>query len=256
LRQALGASDLEVQEKDTAVTLAARTSPLLTGISREDVMYFSPPKGWTREVTLLNDAASRVFVPAKGGEAYPAGAEILIAPGAVVALTNMGTTVVLDGMNWDRDGDNTVRGCRYATALLAGLGAAFVEPSGRVVTPLPLGYFKLVGDSPYSAVSGQEIVLRSAGTVEAEFECAAEGGYEIVLGGSSTPAGGEYAKVSVRVDGSEVAVVEMETSGRWSAGTVRLNRGRHRLAVKFINDALIGGEDRNVFLNSVELSPI
>jgi hypothetical protein len=257
LRGAVGVAGIEMREDKVAVALAAREHPLLSGVSREDVTYTTRPQGWERDVRMIEDAADRVFVPSGGeGAAVPAGVEVLVNPGAVVAVTKGTATVVLDGMNWDRGEGAAVRGRRYATALLAGLGARFVEPSVRdVYEPLPLGVFRLAGESPYSSLSGDEIVLRSAGKVEAELECAREGVYAIFLGGYSTPAGGEYAKMKVSVDGNEVAVVEMGDSGRWPAGTVRLMRGRHRLALEFTNDALIDGEDRNVFLGSVEFSP-
>ncbi|MEK7475722.1 MAG: glycoside hydrolase family 2 TIM barrel-domain containing protein [Candidatus Coatesbacteria bacterium] len=183
---------------------------------------------------------------------YPPGSEVLVSPGAVVAMKTGDTTVVLDGMNWDRDGDNAVRGRRYATALLAGLEAGFPAPSGRgVCEALPLGAFRLTGESPYSSVSGSGIALRSAGRVEAGFECARAGAYGILVTGNSTPAGGEYAKLRFSVDGRELSTTELVGSGRCGGGPVTLEPGRHRMAIEFINDAIIAGEDRNLFIDSV-----
>jgi hypothetical protein len=181
------------------------------------------------------------------------GMRLLTLPPAVVALEReRGGTVVIDCVRWETRGENAARGRRYASALLAGLGATFKPPPVEPDWIAPKA-FSPIGTIPHFRRTERELSLVAAGTVRAEFECAAAGDYEVFVRGRSTPAKGVFSKALVSVDGREAgeADVVSRTGGVFAAGTVRLSKGRHAVTVRYTNDLYAGGEDRNLYIAGV-----
>ncbi len=85
----------------------------------------------------------------------------------------------------------------------------------------------------------------------------AEGGkYTIVARAWGSKAGNVWPEMALMVDGDpgqSVTVKNVERS-EYTFEAV-LSKGTHELAVAFMNDALIGNEDRNLFLESIVLVP-
>src|SRR5690606_917280 len=95
--------------------------------------------------------------------AYPPNVRPLTLPGSILAVDEPRRgAVVLDATPWDDAGPNAVRGRRFASALLANLGAAF-EPheATRPVESIPLRHFELIGESPYFSQSPARLEFRS-----------------------------------------------------------------------------------------------
>jgi len=189
---------------------------------------------------------------------YPSGAQVHVIPGALVTWPAAGGRVVVDGMAWNRPGDNAIRGARYASALLANLGFAFEETPVSNDSAIPLTGFKLRGESPYFDQTPDTITLRTNGVVEAPFICAEDGKYELRLSGYSTPYHGDYADVRISVDGQDAGkvTVKSSTTATFPAGPIALSKGKHTVALSFTNDAGDDKEDRNLFLKGVTMRPI
>ncbi len=181
------------------------------------------------------------------------GMRILTLPPAVVAFEReRGGTVVIDCVRWETRGENAKRGRRYASALLSSLGADFKPPPVEPDWIAPKA-FAPVGTIPHFRRSERELALVAAGTVRAEFECAASGDYAVFVRGRSTPAKGVFSKALVSVDGRDAGEAEMvsRTGGVFAAGTARLSAGRHAVTVRYTNDLFAGGEDRNLYVTGV-----
>jgi hypothetical protein len=222
------------------------------------------PQGKVRvELAFVNDLYEKgedrnVFIRALavGRAPFALGGVTLLSlpPALAAARTKAGGRAVVDCVRWDTNRDNRVRGLRYASTLLANLGAAF--DSGRP-TPdwIEAQAFQPAGEISVFSRTDTQLNFGSNGAVKAAFSCAMAGEYAVVVRGYATPAKGEYGKARVRVDGKVVGEAELvsPTAAQFPVGRVRLAAGTHELEVEFINDLWLGPgkEDRNLFVNAV-----
>lgn len=115
---------------------------------------------------------------------------------------------------------------------------------------------KLQFSGPIVERRGKEIVCATVGEVSAVVDFGA-GGPRLVggtLGG--TPAAGRFPIVDVRID--DVPEGQLALAGgafRAYALRVAAPPGRHKLSLVFLNDANLGGEDRNLFVRSLLVQP-
>ncbi len=179
---------------------------------------------------------------------------LLTQPTALTAAlaTPAGGRVVLDGVRWDTAGENLLRGRRYGSALLRNLGASFLPPERPPDWVRP-DQFRPVGQIPHFRQDADQITLAAAGTVEARFECAAAGRYEIFLRGWSVPAAEEYARALVALDGQDLCEIEVRarTGAVFTAAAADIAAGMHTVSVRFTNDLYRPPEDRNLYLQGV-----
>jgi endo-1,4-beta-xylanase len=84
------------------------------------------------------------------------------------------------------------------------------------------------------------------------------GFYEVRVVAAGTPAGGEYPLMALSVDGLARDAVSVTNSTAWEeyAFQAELESGVHTLGVQFLNDAMINGEDRNLFLDSMTVTAL
>ncbi|KPK60030.1 MAG: hypothetical protein AMK73_08315, partial [Planctomycetes bacterium SM23_32] len=182
----------------------------------------------------------------------PQGLEMPVQP-AVLAVVQAGAgRLVLDGVRWDTNAANRTKGYRYASGLLANLGATFDRAEPAPVW-IPGGRFEPVGQIAYSRKQPDQFAIFSAGAYAATFRCLADGSYNVLIRGRSTPAGGVFANAAVSVDGELVHEVNLHSSSDrvYRVGTLRLTAGLHTVTVEFTNDRTIDGEDRNLFVRDV-----
>jgi hypothetical protein len=170
----------------------------------------------------------------------------------VATVTPAGGRLVLDGVRWDTDGENRLRGRRYGSALLRNLGATFLPPE-RQSAWVRAGHFRPVGTIPHFSQDSDRVALVAAGTVEARFECAATARYEVLVRGWSAPAVGEFARVRLRLDGEELGEVEVRarSSAVFPLVTTEVKAGTHLLSAQYTNDLWQPPEDRNLYLQGV-----
>jgi hypothetical protein len=165
--------------------------------------------------------------------------------------------LTVDTIRWDQASSaNRSRAQRLASVLMANFGASFRTPGPEPEWVLPR-HFEPVGTIPYFRKTASQINLVAPGTVEASFQCARSGRYEVVVRGFSKPAANEYAKARVSVDGRDVGEVEIASpvSESFVLGTVQIEKGTHRLTVAYTNDLYKDGQDRNLYLNAVGFRP-
>ncbi|MDH7571029.1 MAG: carbohydrate-binding domain-containing protein, partial [Armatimonadota bacterium] len=114
-------------------------------------------------------------------------------------------------------------------------------------------------EGAFAGVNDAGAYLASSGTITGEIEVPQSGAYVLGLVARSTPAAGVFAAASVALGGTPRRPLGTITtaSREWDTYTlpVRLPAGRYPLVIAFINDAQIGGEDRNFYLQKVLLAP-
>ena len=186
----------------------------------------------------------------------PGEAEILALPPALVSRKlPPGSRVVVDEVRWDEARNVPTRAHRYASALLANLGAAF-EPPPPEPDWIPAGAFRKSGEFENFSANAERLYFGSNGAAEAPFECAAAGRYAVVVRGGGSPAAGVFPRTRVTVDGAPAGEVEVtaESPAAFATGvTVTLAPGPHKVRVEFLNDLYKPPEDRNLEVTAVGL---
>jgi GH35 family endo-1,4-beta-xylanase len=96
--------------------------------------------------------------------------------------------------------------------------------------------------------------LFSNGRVGQALRFETPGTYHVVIRAWGSPAGGTWPNLVLLVDGIEAGAATVEhDKAADHAFDVELERGTHEIAAGFTNDALIGEEDRNLFLESITI---
>jgi GH35 family endo-1,4-beta-xylanase len=128
------------------------------------------------------------------------------------------------------------RGDDPPNALVIPAGEAAVKTIGRAVP----GGWNLWSDG----YVGQTVRIR------------AQGRYRVVVRAWGSPAGGVWPRMALLVDGFEAGVrsVERKEPADYPF-EVDLAGGSHEIAASFTNDALIGAEDRNLYVVSLAVIP-
>ena len=144
---------------------------------------------------------------------------------------------------------------RFASGLLANLGAAFVSPAQKPQSvAIPLASLQLVGESPYFGRGDGMLSCYANATLETPIQCDRAGKYRVQLTGHGTTFKGGYPRVVVMIDGQQVGSVEIAsaTDKPFATDPFELAEGRHTLRLVYGNDESGNGEDRNLFLKGVE----
>jgi len=98
--------------------------------------------------------------------------------------------------------------------------------------------------------------LWSNGRVGQSLRFARAGNYGIVVRGWGSPAGGVWPEMALLVDGRAVKTIAVAGAQRADYRfDVDLAVGIHEIAAAFLNDAIIGKEDRNLYLDRFTISP-
>ena len=98
--------------------------------------------------------------------------------------------------------------------------------------------------------------LWSSGRVGQPLRFQNAGSYGVVVRAWGSVAGGVWPEMALLVDGKAVKTVTVD---RREAADYRFNielsTGVHEIAVTFLNDALVGQEDRNLYLERFTINP-
>ena len=98
--------------------------------------------------------------------------------------------------------------------------------------------------------------LWSNGRLGQPLRFAAAGHYAVVVRAWGSPAGGVWPEMALGVDGQAVKNVTVGTGERADYRfAVDLAAGIHEVDVAFLNDAVIGKEDRNLYLERITILP-
>ena len=94
------------------------------------------------------------------------------------------------------------------------------------------------------------------GQVGQSVRVAAAGRYQIMVRASGRPAGGVWPEMALLVDGRAVETVTVGRSERADYRfDVELAAGIHEIAAAYLNDAIVGKEDRDLNLDRLTISP-
>lgn len=181
------------------------------------------------------------------------GITVLTLPPSLVVIPVGKGRLVVDCVRWDTNERNRTRADRYITALMRNLGAE-LRPVMAEPDWVPAAGFEKASEMQYWGKSDKEFRFSSAGDAVAPFECVVAGTYEVTIVGKSDPCKGIYGIAEVQVDGVKVGEVELKSTAsqsyRVSPG-VKLEKGKHKVLVRFTNDQFAAPEDRNLYLNAV-----
>jgi GH35 family endo-1,4-beta-xylanase len=148
---------------------------------------------------------------------------------------------------------------------LRSVGAAFLLP---LMFPLCLARAR-AEDGAALRIDARAAAIRTAGGVVRDawnlwtggrvgeyVRLAGQGEYGIVVRAYGSPAGNVWPDMALLVDGISKAKVTVG-SPKFAdyAFRQRLDAGLHEIAVGFLNDAVVGGEDRNLYLGAIEVRP-
>lgn len=90
---------------------------------------------------------------------------------------------------------------------------------------------------PGFANDGDVAGLYTNATLAVDFDCRRDGTHRLAVSAGATAAGDEPARMVVRLDGRELAAIEVRQKElREESITLPIGRGRHRLEVAFVND--------------------
>ncbi len=99
-------------------------------------------------------------------------------------------------------------------------------------------------------------LFTNSASVSTTFFASTPGRYEIVVVARQDKAGTEHAKLQAYIDGKSQGVVEVSsTSFQPHLLTTYLSAGNRKIELKFINDAKVGGADRNVYIDRIIVEP-
>ena len=98
--------------------------------------------------------------------------------------------------------------------------------------------------------------LWSNGQVGQAIRCVTTGRFQVVVRAWGSVAGGVWPEMALRVDGLTIQTVSVTgTNHADYQFETELKAGVHEIAVAFLNDALIGKEDRNLYLERFTILP-
>jgi hypothetical protein len=177
----------------------------------------------------------------------------LTSPAALVVYDRGAGRVVVDEVNWDTTQTNTAKAQRYIGGLLTGLGAQFSQTAQTV---LPVNDWAHKPDMKWYRSVADGAYLGDNGWIESPVECARDGRYVLRIIARGTSAEGTFPIIEVSLDGQRVGSVELKSDqNRAYPLTVDIPAGQHSLRLTFTNDLNVGGEDRNLTICRVEISP-
>lgn len=242
---------LSLQTLGAPVSRAEGEHPLIESLAREDLHWIEERPAFSRAAPPRSrDMAEVQFVPTAKGPACVA----LTAPPALVCVPVGKGRLVLNSIRWDEPGANALRAGRFASSLLVALG-------GRFSVPAPVTVLEAEAMQPNPGIGAftkkQDHVLFGAnGHVEQAVKIAVPGPYRLRLHAKGTPVDGVFSIVAVLLDGNELGRVEC-ASPSWGVFELRadLPEGEHVLRFAFVNDTRRANEDRNLWLDRVEVAP-
>jgi len=98
--------------------------------------------------------------------------------------------------------------------------------------------------------------LWSQGRVGQPLRIASDDMYQIVIRAWGSPAAGVWPKMALVVDGRPAKTVTVDRGERTDYRfNVELTEGIHEIAAAFLNDAVVAGEDRNLYLDCLTIIP-
>ena len=98
--------------------------------------------------------------------------------------------------------------------------------------------------------------LWSNGEISQPVRITVAGNYQVVVRAWGSPAGGVWSEMAFKVDGDAIKTVSVNSTNRADYRfTVNLSVGTHEIAAAFLNDAMIGKEDRNLYLERLTIIP-
>ncbi|HUW61898.1 MAG TPA: glycoside hydrolase family 2 TIM barrel-domain containing protein [Candidatus Bathyarchaeia archaeon] len=236
------------------VSRAEGEHPFIETLVREDLHWIEERPAFSRAAPpRAGDMAEALFVSA-AKDSSAKSCLALTSPPALVSVPVGKGWLVVNAIRWDEPGANALRAGRFACSLLAALG-------GRFCVPAPVTVLEAEAMQPNPGIGAftraQDHVLMGAnGYVEQAVKIAEPGSYRLGLHAKGTPVDGVFSIMAVQLDGNELGRVEC-ASPSWSVFELLadLPAGDHVFRFAFINDARRPNEDRNLWLDRVEIAP-
>lgn len=138
--------------------------------------------------------------------------------------------------------------CAVCAALSAAGATGAAEPAVLTVRA------KTAAIRTAGGPAGEGWNLWTRGRVGAVVRVPADGDYRVVVRAYGTPAGKVWPVMALVVDAAQAKTITVRSATYAEhAFERRLSAGVHEIAVAFLNDAVVGREDRNLYLDRIEI---
>lgn len=183
--------------------------------------------------------------------------EALTLPAALVEISYGDGRLILNAIEWDANSQNSLRGQRFFSGLLTGLGATTTLAYAPVVIEAEM--FQPMPNYSLMASSSGNVAMYSNGYIQGQVTVAREGSYRVSIFGKGTPVADQYPIVQVELAGRILGQITIDSAGFEIHELItNLNAGEGTLRLSFVNDAWMPetGADRNVWIDRIEFEPI
>ena len=127
------------------------------------------------------------------------------------------------------------------------------KPGQGVTYPCP--QMKVTGH--IVRVEADHVLMATNGEAAAAVDVPADGVYALTVTGYGSPANGVFPVIAVFVDGRRIGEVYLGSREPVRQGlTVELKQGERAVELRFVNDGSGPGEDRNAYLQSLEVASL
>jgi hypothetical protein len=173
----------------------------------------------------------------------------LTQPAALVEIPYGSGFVLLDSLNWEKPAVQ-VRKQEFLVSLLVNLGIKLAPPS---VYRLEAEEMEITAGA---IVSGTDsgVWFFTNGTIAAQVNFAEGGRYLFKVLAGGTPLGGVYPQFELAIDGQVVGSqsLRMQTEDIYLIEAT-VTPGVHQFSLSFVNDAYAPPEDRNLFVDKIDI---
>ena len=177
---------------------------------------------------------------------------LLTSPGAVAQIRRGAGVIVLDEIAWESETRNAVKASRYASSLLAQLGAALRLQPSQV---LEAESMRNVNVSAYSVSQGI-VHLNSGGRIETSVRFSAAGTYVFEVFAGGHPAKGVLPQIALTVNGANRTNFFVNSPGiSRHVFALPMAEGTQNIGLAFLNDFYDPPEDRNAHVDRLTIAP-
>ena len=184
-------------------------------------------------------------------DAGPQGIVSHASPGTLVTIPVGKGSILVDTIKWDEPGPHAEKARNFVTALLLKLGA---YPRTFALAAMEAEQMELE-EVVHNSAGAKEMVLANAGSVWTDIRVDQPGSYVLRICARGKLAEDEWPILTVKLDDNEIGKLSIDSPSHVPFSLpITLPQGKHRLEMRFINDAYDPGNyDRNCYIDRVEI---
>jgi len=187
-------------------------------------------------------------------DATPRGIVPHASPAVLVTIPVGKGSILVDTIKWDEPGPHAEKARNFVTALLLKLGA---YPRAFALATMEAEQMDFE-EVAYNAAGPNELSLANPGSVWADIHTDQARDYLLRIYARGKLALDEWPILIVKLDDREIGKLTVDSPSHVPfVLPITLSKGKHRLEMRFINDAYDPGNyDRNCYIDKVEVWPV